>query len=140
MTVTDRPCPNCSHPNSTDERLCEQCGKPLPSLEASRYGPPETTAEIRTVTPPSMRFEVRPGTVLGRGRGADVDLEPVSGSGKISRQHARVICEGGAWFIEHLSGTNTTRVAGALVTGRAPLRAGDNFALGGVTFIFRIPR
>jgi two-component system cell cycle response regulator len=73
-------------------------------------------------------------TILGRSETADITLDDSS----VSRRHARVVVEGGRYFIEDLASTNGTFLAGAPVK-RAPLKNGDRVQIGGEhTFRFAL--
>jgi serine phosphatase RsbU (regulator of sigma subunit)/pSer/pThr/pTyr-binding forkhead associated (FHA) protein len=76
---------------------------------------------------PGHRFALeRGGTLIGRQPDAAIYLESLA----VSRQHARVVCEGGAWFVEDLGSSNGTFVNGARVNGRAPLTERDLLQIG----------
>src|SRR5262245_57845337 len=64
--------------------------------------------------------------VLGRDPNAEVTVEDDS----VSRQHARIIHQGGIYEIEDLGSTNGTYVAGALVSGRVKLMDGVRVQVG----------
>jgi serine phosphatase RsbU (regulator of sigma subunit)/pSer/pThr/pTyr-binding forkhead associated (FHA) protein len=76
---------------------------------------------------PGHRFALeRDGTLIGRQPDAAVYLESLA----VSRQHARVSCEGGAWFVEDLGSSNGTFLNGARVNGRVPLTERDLLQIG----------
>ena len=72
--------------------------------------------------------------VIGRGRGADVQLPHRT----VSVRHATIELDGPRYTITDHTSTNGTRVAGArIVPGRAkPLRDGDRVELGGFAITF----
>jgi DNA-binding NtrC family response regulator/pSer/pThr/pTyr-binding forkhead associated (FHA) protein len=70
--------------------------------------------------------------VIGRAQGSDITVEDPS----VSRQHARVVVEGGEVFIADLDSHNGVRVNGEQVSGTQPLYSGDVVMLGNVTLVF----
>jgi serine phosphatase RsbU (regulator of sigma subunit) len=86
-------------------------------------------AALVTVKGPNLgqRFALeRDGTLIGRQPDAAIYLESLA----ISRQHARVACEGGSWFVEDLGSSNGTFVNGARVHARTPLTERDLLQIG----------
>jgi phosphoserine phosphatase RsbU/P len=76
---------------------------------------------------PGQRFALeRGGTLIGRQPDAAVYLESLA----VSRQHARVGCDGDAWFVEDLGSSNGTFVNGARVHARTPLTERDLLQIG----------
>ena len=72
--------------------------------------------------------------VIGRGRGADVVLaEPT-----ISRAHAAIGFEQGAFFVQDLGSTNGTLVNGAREE-KAPLKDGDEIQMGKLILRINLP-
>ena len=69
--------------------------------------------------------------VIGRASNATVRL---SDDG-ISRRHARLIVEGGAFLVEDMGSANGTLVNGARITGRQALEDGDKIRLGPTTIL-----
>jgi pSer/pThr/pTyr-binding forkhead associated (FHA) protein len=70
----------------------------------------------------------------------EVELTPHGGEeGGVSRRHARLIVEGGNYFIEDLDSTNFTFVNKQKVTPkvRQPLKNGDEIRCGRVTLILQ---
>ncbi len=68
----------------------------------------------------------------------DLSREPLGNT--VSRQHARITCMAGQWFIESLSATNPTQVGfnELQAQARAPLTDGAQIQLGGVKLVFHI--
>jgi ABC-type multidrug transport system ATPase subunit/pSer/pThr/pTyr-binding forkhead associated (FHA) protein len=54
----------------------------------------------------------------------------------VSRHHARILREGGRYFIEDLASTNGTFVNGQRVLGRIPLGSGDRLQFGSFAYLF----
>jgi signal transduction histidine kinase len=70
-------------------------------------------------------------TLIGRGGENDIQLSTPTAS----TCHARVVCDGGGWFVEDNQSTNGTLLNGELCD-RQPLRDGDVIAIGGVELRF----
>jgi pSer/pThr/pTyr-binding forkhead associated (FHA) protein len=71
----------------------------------------------------------------------EVDLMPHGGEdGGVSRRHARILVEGGNYFIEDLDSTNFTFVNKQKVTPktRQPLKDGDEVRCGRVALVLRV--
>jgi pSer/pThr/pTyr-binding forkhead associated (FHA) protein len=71
----------------------------------------------------------------------EVDLTPHGGEeGGVSRRHARIIVEGGNYFIEDLDSTNFTFVNKQQVAPkvRQPLKDGDEIRCGRVALVLRV--
>lgn len=80
---------------------------------------------------PGIDFDLKNSIVIGRHRKADVVLSKMI----VSRQHARVILEGGEWFIEDLDSNNGTFVNGEQIT-KKQLSAKDRIQIGRHVFSF----
>lgn len=76
-------------------------------------------------------IELGEGATLGRAPGCDLVLDDTT----VSKQHARIHCEGGPQ-IEDLHSTNGTYVNGRPVDGPTALRRGDRIALGAAKIVF----
>jgi serine phosphatase RsbU (regulator of sigma subunit) len=63
---------------------------------------------------------------FGRGSGSDVMISDDS----MSRSHARLVGDGGAWYIEDLGARNGTYVNGERIQGRRLVAAGDVLKMG----------
>lgn len=76
------------------------------------------------------------GTTIGRDPANDLVLQ----EGSLSREHARIECRAGRWFIEDRGSRNGTSVNGErLPFARSrPLRHGDRIVLGTLLFTFSI--
>jgi Protein of unknown function (DUF3662)/FHA domain len=81
------------------------------------------------------RLPVPPeGGVLGRSRDCDIVLEDTG----VSRRHAELRSDGGAWTVTDLGSTNGVRVNGQDIHGAHPLRTGDRLQLGSTEIVFDI--
>lgn len=77
----------------------------------------------------------KPKSVLGRHPDCDIVIEV----GAVSRQHAQVVQEGNAYFVEDLGSRNGTFLneEPSKIEGRRPLRLGDQIRVCEVTFTFQ---
>jgi serine phosphatase RsbU (regulator of sigma subunit)/pSer/pThr/pTyr-binding forkhead associated (FHA) protein len=66
------------------------------------------------------------GTVIGRQPDAGVYLESLA----VSRHHARIVCDRGAYYVEDVGSSNGTYVNGHRIAGRVPLGEGDTLQIG----------
>lgn len=76
----------------------------------------------------------------------DIDLEGFSGDETISRNHAEIYQEGGAWKIKDLGSTNGVFIKragqskfGARITVPEILNSGDEVAIAKIRFLFQSP-
>jgi hypothetical protein len=78
------------------------------------------------------------GLTIGRGPDNDLVIDVATpGSESVSRQHARIFCEGGRWILEDLESQNGVYVNGRR-TGRNVLQDGWTLAIGGVQAVFYV--
>ncbi len=70
----------------------------------------------------------RPRMVLGRTRAAQVQIEDIN----VSRQHAVILAQNGAFLLMDLGSTNPTRVNGECLVEPRPLSTGDVIRVGDV--------
>jgi len=78
-----------------------------------------------------VRLDLVGDVVLGRSSSATLQLI----DGKVSREHCRLVAEGGRAFIEDLGSHNGTFVNGERITGRHTLAPGDEIAIGDSLFL-----
>lgn len=71
---------------------------------------------------------------IGRQGDSDIYLESLA----VSREHARLVRQGGTWFVEDAGSSNGTYVNGAPVAGRVALREGDTLQIGPYVFNLRV--
>ena len=62
--------------------------------------------------------------------GRDVANDVFINDAEVSRRHARLIQQGGAYLVEDLGSTNGTYVNGQRIGGPSPLHSGDTVYLG----------
>jgi serine phosphatase RsbU (regulator of sigma subunit) len=75
-------------------------------------------------------------TILGRQLDCTICLDAKA----VSRQHAQITCEEGAYFVEDLGSSNGTFVNGSRITGRVPLTDRDTLQIGPYLFALRPPQ
>jgi serine phosphatase RsbU (regulator of sigma subunit) len=80
-----------------------------------------------------QHFLLGESTLIGRQPDAGVYLESLA----VSRQHARVVCAKGAYFVEDLGSSNGTFINGQRVSGRVPLTHRDVLQVGPYTLQLR---
>ena len=64
---------------------------------------------------------------------ADAGELCLPGDPSISSQHARIVIDGGQYWLEDLGSTNGTYLGGGRVEGRVPIAPGSVFAVGRTT-------
>jgi hypothetical protein len=139
-------CPACGAEAEASDTFCSTCGFALKAV-VTPAPPPTAAAGPRLVVvasgaeiplPPSEEI------LIGRedpvsGIYPEVDLMPHGGEdGGVSRRHARLLVEGGNYFVEDLDSTNFTFVNKQKVTPktRQPLKDGDEIRCGRVALVF----
>ena len=168
-------CPVCGYENNPpDAEFCETCGAelshtappttPAPSTNTAppttpvpptNTAPPVpsigTTARLiaRLANAPVPEFSINGGAVVGiftpESGPVDIDLEAFPGNETISKQHAEIFYENGAWILKD-SSTNGTYIKpvgqtrfGARVMGPTAINSGDEIAFARVVFVFQTP-
>ncbi len=136
-------CPVCGIKVLPNQAFCSSCGAALKSaaaVEAAPAGPHLEVAKSGAIIPLPSQAE----TLIGRedevsGIYPDVDMTPHGGDeAGVSRRHARLIHEGGKWFIVDLDSTNGTYLNGNELTPktRYELHDGDRISLGDLEVVF----
>jgi serine phosphatase RsbU (regulator of sigma subunit)/pSer/pThr/pTyr-binding forkhead associated (FHA) protein len=74
-------------------------------------------------------------TILGRQMDCTICLDAKA----VSRQHAQILLEDGAYFVEDMGSSNGTFVNGSRITGRVPLTENDTLQIGPYLFTLRLP-
>ncbi len=150
-------CPACGVVVETADRFCSNCGA---SLEAVLAPAPVEAAPVAPPLPPppvgprlvvaasgaEIPLPAGEEILIGRedpvsGVYPDIDLTPHGGEeGGVSRRHARLIVEGGNYYVEDLDSTNFTFVNKQKLTPqtRQPLHDGDEIRCGRVALILKV--
>lgn len=148
-------CPNCGQVLPPGAAFCDQCGASLTGAAAPPTAPP--VGPPVTPPPPATRMRLVVGAtgaeipltgkqefLIGRedpisGIFPDADLTPHGGdAGGVSRQHAKIIVQGGQIMFEDLNSTNGSWVNKTRVQpGQpVPLTDGAEIRLGRVVLLF----
>jgi hypothetical protein len=150
-TAAPTACPACGAEIEVGDAFCSSCGAAVEAVPAPAEeipAPPTPAVGPRLVIAASgAEIPLPPAEqiLIGRedpvsGVFPDVDMAPHGGEeGGISRMHARLIVEGGNYFIEDLDSTNFTFVNKQKLAPktRQPLSDGDEIRCGRVTLILR---
>src|SRR5262245_60490289 len=85
-------------------------------------------ATLVTVKGPNAgrRFPLADSSIIGRQPDAAIYLESLA----VSRQHARVVCEQGTYFVEDVGSSNGTYLKGHRVNGRVLVTERDTLQIG----------
>jgi len=147
-------CPACGTEVEAGDAFCSACGyalqAPVKPVEAPAAppvaapvaaGPRLVIADSGAEIPLPAEAEI----LVGRedpvsGIYPQVDLTPHGGEeGGVSRQHARIIVEGGSYFVEDLDSTNFTFVNKQKLAPktRQPVADGDEIRFGRITAVLR---
>lgn len=89
------------------------------------------------LTDPSGQEHPLESQTMTIGRAVECDIVIVSKS--ISREHARLHCDGRRWYVKDVGSTNGTFRNNERVVTSLDLRDGDSLKVGEVTFIFHDP-
>jgi len=147
-------CPACGSEIESGDAFCSACGFALQAAPAE--APPAEAPPAPAPAPTGLRLVIVDSgaeiplpageeIIVGRedpvsGIYPDVDLTPHGGEdGGVSRQHARIVLEGGGYFVEDLDSTNFTFVSKQKLTPkvRQQVDDGDEIRFGRVVTIFR---
>jgi predicted amidophosphoribosyltransferase len=141
-------CPACGTEIEAGDAFCSACGfalkaapVPAPAPAAAATGPRLVVVASGAEIPLAAGEEI----LIGRedpvsGLYPDVDLTPHGGEeGGVSRRHARIIVEGGNYFVEDLDSTNFTFVNKQKLTPkvRQQIHDGDEIRCGRVALVLR---
>jgi pSer/pThr/pTyr-binding forkhead associated (FHA) protein len=112
---------------------------PVHSPEPAPESAPPTAAALTTVgarvarlvivAPPALAgqtYRVEGETTIGRGVGCAISIDDAH----VSKVHARVFADEGAWLIEDLGSTNGTTLDGAAVVAPSPIGPGARIGIG----------
>jgi hypothetical protein len=152
-------CPACGAEVEPGDAFCSSCGAllkaaptpapaPVAAVPATPPPPPPSPSGPRLVVAASgaeIPLSAKEELLIGRedpvsGIYPDVDLTPHGGEdGGVSRRHARLIVEGGKYFVEDLDSTNFTFVNKQKLAPRTrqPLNDGDELRCGRVALVLK---
>jgi hypothetical protein len=151
-------CPACGAKVEAGDAFCSSCGASLKAVAA----PPPVPAPAAPVAPPPPPTPAGPRLVVAAS-GAEIPLpasaeiligreDPVSGiypqvdltphggeDGGVSRRHARIVVEGGNYYLEDLDSTNFTFVNKTKIPAktRQQIHDGDEIRCGRVALVLR---
>jgi hypothetical protein len=113
-TAVPPPVPQAAEPDSVErqavaERVLETAARLERAMQdrpsQPRPAAPANTGALFLLRDDGSEIEVlKERFLIGRGRHCDLVVE----SGKVSREHAAIVREGGAWFVEDLGSANGT--------------------------------
>ena len=145
-------CPACGSEIEAGDAFCSACGFALqaaaaevPPAEAPPAPAPAGPRLVMVDSGAEIPLPAGEEIVVGRedpvsGIYPDIDLTPHGGEeGGVSRQHARIVLEGGSYFVEDLDSTNFTFVSKQKLTPkvRQQVGDGDEIRFGRVVTVFR---
>jgi pSer/pThr/pTyr-binding forkhead associated (FHA) protein len=136
QTIKPVQCPVCKSHNPPGVMFCIECGLIFDrTLPDDAFGAPIVRLPV-LVESGGREHPIRPGENLV-GREGDVMLSDP----KVSRRHARILCEDGSMSVEDLGSTNGSELNGAVLEpGRPmPMKAGDRVRFGGVELTLSMP-
>ena len=122
-----------------------------PAAEAAEEATVEPAAEEhprivlkRSGAETDILYEVHPPAVIGRFDPAvgpiDIDLGPLDEGRYVSRKHAKIVCEDGAWKLVDMGSSNGTFILRGDFekVDEVELTEGAEFALGNARFVFHL--
>ena len=125
---------DCGEKNPANARKCQACGEDISDITPTPEGVPENA----TVAAPAYVLSSLDGqyaykvsadeTVIGR---ENTMRDYLAAKSYVSRAHAKLTIENGAFYIENLSGTNFTYVNNKKIVAKTELKNGDELGLGG---------
>ncbi len=124
---------DCGEKNPANARKCRACGEDIsdvtPTQDCDQKAETDALACVLSSLDGQYAYKVTAGeTVIGR-EGSMSDY--LSTKSYVSRVHAKLTADDGAFYIENLSGTNFTYVNNKKIVGKTKLENGDELELGG---------
>lgn len=107
-------------------------GAPAPSAPVAAPAQPRLVASIGAYA--GSIFPI-PGSACTIGRDPSSDI-PLANDATVSRRHASIQCENGAWSVTDLGSSNGVFVNGVRIGGAQPLHPGDEVQIGNTRFRF----
>ena len=101
----------------------EAPSREAPSREAITRRSAQRASELLLVAPTALagrKFLLSAETTLGRAPGCGVQIDDV----RVSKLHARLFFDDGAWYLEDLGSTNGTQLDGEAVVGPTRIKRG----------------
>lgn len=141
-------CPACGAEISPDDTFCSSCGFALKAAPAPAAVTPPSLGGPRLVVSASgaeIPLPAKSEIIVGRedpvsGIYPDVDLTPHGGEeGGVSRRHARIVVDGGNYFVVDLDSTNFTFVNKQKLTPgtQQQVQPGEEIRFGRVAVVFQ---
>lgn len=150
-------CPLCGAENPRQQPFCLHCQdgdlttvaieprrgqKPAQAAEAEPASAPPvetavapapdvapTTCVLELLDDPGVRFAVAEGQTVGRTEKADIILQGVPKVEWISSTHAKFLCRGTQWYVQHIAQTNFIKVDGEMYRGHQEVAIYDGSIL-----------
>ena len=107
-------------------------GLHVAAVPEPKLGPPRLRVEAGSGLRAGSAYDLSDGAILGRGEGADIQLEDTFAS----TRHARLAPHGDVIVLEDLGSTNGTYLNGDPLEGPQPLHVGDRIRIGDSEFTF----
>lgn len=145
-------CPACGAEISPDDTFCSSCGFALKAAPAPAPGAVPATPPVLggprlvvSATGAEIPLPAKSEIVVGRedpvsGIYPDVDLTPHGGEeGGVSRRHARIVADGGNYYVVDLDSTNFTFVNKQKLTPgtQQQVQPGEEIRFGRVAVVFQ---
>ena len=141
-------CPACGEEVEEGDAFCSSCGYALqaPALAAVPVAAPAGPRLVVSASGAEIPLPAGDELFIGRedpisGIYPEVDLTPHGGEdGGVSRRHARIIIEGGNYFVEDLDSTNFTFVNKQKLAPktRQQVNDGDEIRCGRVAMVLKV--
>ena len=125
---------DCGEKNPANARKCQACGEDISDVTPTPAGTPESA----DVNAPTYVLSSLDGQYTYKVTGDEIVIgreknmsDYLAAKSYVSRAHAKLTIEDGAFYIENLSGTNFTYVNNKKIVVKTELKNGDELGLGG---------